>query len=119
MVGGEEGPPHLHRIGSRRAAAGRSLRLHPPAAAAARSSDASTSLSPSSPLHPPALGAGAWGACREREGPKLDAARPVDLSPECVGLLERLMLAQAQECVYRRAVLDGKSPALLARRVDC
>lgn len=30
-------------------------------------------------------------------------------------MMERLMLAQAQECVYEKAVTDKKSPALLAR----
>lgn len=49
------------------------------------------------------------------ESLKLDAPRPVDLLPECCTLLEGLMLAQAQECAYRKAVLDAKSPLTLAR----
>ncbi len=37
-----------------------------------------------------------FGTLRELESPKVDAPRPVDLSPECLNMLERLMLAQAQ-----------------------
>ncbi|KDD73159.1 BRO1-like domain-containing protein, partial [Helicosporidium sp. ATCC 50920] len=40
---------------------------------------------------------------------------PVDLLPETADMLEKLMLAQAQECVYEKALADGKSAALLAR----
>lgn len=39
----------------------------------------------------------------------------MDLTSECVTMLERLMLAQAQECVYRKAILDSKSSTVLAR----
>jgi hypothetical protein len=33
---------------------------------------------------------------RETEAPKVDAPRPVDITPECCVLMEKLMLAQAQ-----------------------
>ncbi|GBF94332.1 hypothetical protein Rsub_06954 [Raphidocelis subcapitata] len=59
--------------------------------------------------------AGLFAHLREHEANKVDAPAPVDVSPECCGLMERLMLAQAQECVYHKAVTDGKSPAVAAR----
>ena len=40
--------------------------------------------------------AGVFGALRDGEAAKVDAPRPVDLSPECCAMLEKLMLAQAQ-----------------------
>ena len=33
---------------------------------------------------------------KEHEASKVDNPRPVDLSPECCSMLEKLMLAQAQ-----------------------
>ncbi|KAI8477285.1 MAG: programmed cell death protein 6 interacting protein X [Monoraphidium minutum] len=59
--------------------------------------------------------AGVFSHLRESEAPKVDVPRPVDLTPEACGLMEKLMLAQAQECVYHKAVADGKSPAVVAR----
>ncbi|KAL6757097.1 BRO1-like domain-containing protein [Haematococcus lacustris] len=52
-----------------------------------------------------------------REGPasKTDTPRPADLTPECIMVMEKLMLAQAQECAYHKANLDKKSPTLVAR----
>lgn len=104
---------------------------------------------------------------KESEASKIDNPRPVDLSPECLSMMEKLMLAQAQvrlrispswqqiclsaptktipcrmtetsqyclctgfrrlvacskyclccvqECVYHKAVMDKKSPSVLAR----
>lgn len=46
-------------------------------------------------MHPFAR-SGTWQLLRQGESLKLDAPRPVDLSPECCALLENLMLAQAQ-----------------------
>lgn len=40
--------------------------------------------------------AGLFQYLRENECNKVDAPRPTDLSTECVSLLEKLMLAQAQ-----------------------
>lgn len=62
--------------------------------------------------------AGAFSLLRETEAAKIDAGsggRPVDLSPECCSMLERLALAQAQECVFHKAALDRKSPGTQAR----
>ncbi|KAG6391648.1 hypothetical protein SASPL_149405 [Salvia splendens] len=39
----------------------------------------------------------------------------LDISVECVGLLERLMLAQAQECVYENTIAKGSSPGVCAK----
>lgn len=36
----------------------------------------------------------------------------------CAGMLEKLCLAQAQECVFEKARTDKKSPAILARSVQ-
>jgi len=38
-----------------------------------------------------------------------------DLTPDCLGLLERLMLAEAQECFFERASADRKSPKVCAK----
>eukprot|EP00882_Tetradesmus_deserticola_P007422 GHRQ01007820.1.p1 GENE.GHRQ01007820.1~~GHRQ01007820.1.p1 ORF type:complete len:451 (+),score=222.51 GHRQ01007820.1:112-1464(+) len=59
--------------------------------------------------------AGMFGHLKENEASKIDNPRPVDLSPECLGMMEKLMMAQAQECVYHKAKMDKKSPGTLAR----
>jgi hypothetical protein len=33
---------------------------------------------------------------KENEASKIDNPRPIDLSPECLSMMEKLMLAQAQ-----------------------
>ena len=43
------------------------------------------------------------------------ARTTIDLSPQSLSMLKRLMLAQAQLCFYERASLDGMSPKLLSR----
>ncbi|GLC38437.1 hypothetical protein PLESTB_001578000 [Pleodorina starrii] len=58
---------------------------------------------------------GTFQLMREGEAGKTDTPRPTDIGPECGLLLEKLMLTQAQECVYHKAVLDNKSPNVLAR----
>ncbi|KAG2490070.1 hypothetical protein HYH03_011535 [Edaphochlamys debaryana] len=58
---------------------------------------------------------GAFQQLREVESGKTEAPRPLDISTECALLLEKLMLTQAQECVYHKAVVDKKSPNVLAR----
>eukprot|EP00882_Tetradesmus_deserticola_P005388 GHRQ01005670.1.p1 GENE.GHRQ01005670.1~~GHRQ01005670.1.p1 ORF type:complete len:245 (+),score=86.83 GHRQ01005670.1:112-846(+) len=40
--------------------------------------------------------AGMFGHLKENEASKIDNPRPVDLSPECLGMMEKLMMAQAQ-----------------------
>ncbi|KIY99284.1 pH-response regulator protein palA/RIM20 [Monoraphidium neglectum] len=59
--------------------------------------------------------AGMFAHLRETEAPKVDAPRPVDITPECCVLMEKLMLAQAQECVYHKAVTDKRSPTVVAK----
>eukprot|EP01026_Neomeris_dumetosa_P035457 TRINITY_DN2841_c0_g1_i3.p1 TRINITY_DN2841_c0_g1~~TRINITY_DN2841_c0_g1_i3.p1 ORF type:complete len:745 (-),score=104.28 TRINITY_DN2841_c0_g1_i3:547-2781(-) len=45
---------------------------------------------------------------------KLEKAGTQDLSSECCEFLSHLMLAQAQECFYEKAHLDGKSASVMA-----
>lgn len=59
--------------------------------------------------------AGAFAYLRDTASLKVDVPRPIDLTPECAAMLERLMLAQAQECVLEKAIAGGKQPATLAR----
>lgn len=40
--------------------------------------------------------AGMFSHLKESEAAKVDNPRPVDLSPECLSMMEKLMLAQAQ-----------------------
>lgn len=39
----------------------------------------------------------------------------LDISVECAGMLERLMLAQAQECFFEKVVTDNKPPLLCSK----
>lgn len=39
----------------------------------------------------------------------------VDVSVECAGMLERLMLAQAQECVFENSIAKGNTPGVCAK----
>ncbi|CAN4124977.1 unnamed protein product [Withania somnifera] len=39
----------------------------------------------------------------------------VDVSVECAGMLERLMLAQAQECFYDNSIAKGNTPGVCAK----
>ncbi|KAL4532578.1 hypothetical protein Ndes2437B_g02974 [Nannochloris sp. 'desiccata'] len=59
--------------------------------------------------------AGAFAHLRDHVALKVDVPRPIDLSPECAAMLEKLMLAQAQECVLEKAITGNKQPATLAR----
>lgn len=59
--------------------------------------------------------AGAFAHLRDVAALRVEQPRPVDISPECASMLERLCLAQAQECVFEKARADKKSSALLAR----
>jgi hypothetical protein len=42
---------------------------------------------------------------KESEASKVDNPRPVDLSPECLSMMEKLMMAQAQVRVRMRVTL--------------
>ncbi|PUZ76741.1 hypothetical protein GQ55_1G315000 [Panicum hallii var. hallii] len=44
-----------------------------------------------------------------------EAATTVDMSSQASAMLERLMLAQAQECCFERALAGGKSPAVCSK----
>ncbi|XP_077226675.1 vacuolar-sorting protein BRO1-like [Tasmannia lanceolata] len=58
--------------------------------------------------------AGAFGFLRDTESGKAGPAT-VDVSAECAGMLEKLMLAQAQECFFEKVIADGKPPGLCAK----
>lgn len=61
--------------------------------------------------------AGAFRMLREGDVLKLGAGGggTVDLSVECVGMLERLMLAQAQECFFEKVIADEKPPGICSK----
>lgn len=54
---------------------------------------------------------------REAVAPKLAAlgGATIDLSIECAGILERLMLAQAQECFFEKVISDAKPPGICSK----
>ncbi|CAM0956649.1 unnamed protein product [Alopecurus aequalis] len=48
-------------------------------------------------------------------------ATTVDVTPDCAGMLEKLMLAQAQECFFEKVIAGGKPPTLcskVARQIE-
>ncbi|KAL0326939.1 UNVERIFIED_CONTAM: Vacuolar-sorting protein BRO1 [Sesamum angustifolium] len=61
--------------------------------------------------------AGAFAFLRDNVAMKasVGSSTTLDVSVECVGMLERLMLAQAQECVYENTIAKGSSPAVCAK----
>ncbi|XP_042036599.1 vacuolar-sorting protein BRO1-like [Salvia splendens] len=61
--------------------------------------------------------AGAFAFLKDNVSMKASAggSTTLDISVECVGLLERLMLAQAQECVYENTIAKGSSPGVCAK----
>ncbi|KAK1266648.1 hypothetical protein QJS04_geneDACA015364 [Acorus gramineus] len=59
--------------------------------------------------------AGAFAFLRDHVAPKVGSPATVDISPEAASMLERLMLAQAQECFFEKAVSDAKPPALCSK----
>eukprot|EP00899_Mesostigma_viride_P016596 jgi/Mesvir1/24938/Mv16914-RA.2 len=61
------------------------------------------------------LSAGAFAFLREHLAMKLPAGTSPDLSTECAAMMERLMLAQAQECVFEKALADKKSAGVCAK----
>ena len=46
---------------------------------------------------------------------RMDAPQPLDVSPDSSRMLEQLMLAQAQECVFEKAMNEKKSEGVCAR----
>lgn len=60
--------------------------------------------------------AGAFAYLRDNISMKaLAGSATVDISVECAGMLERLMLAQAQECFFEKVIADKKPPALCSK----
>ncbi|KAL1203573.1 Vacuolar-sorting protein BRO1 [Cardamine amara subsp. amara] len=61
--------------------------------------------------------AGAFAYLRDNESTKasIGQSTTVDVSVECVGMLERLMLAQAQECVFENTIAKGSTPGVSAK----
>ncbi|KAL0912401.1 hypothetical protein M5K25_018369 [Dendrobium thyrsiflorum] len=61
--------------------------------------------------------AGAFSMLREAVAPKLAAlgGATIDLSVECAGMLERLMLAQAQECFFEKVIADAKPHGICSK----
>ncbi|KAI4379116.1 hypothetical protein MLD38_005452 [Melastoma candidum] len=61
--------------------------------------------------------AGAYAYLRDNESVKASIGdkATVDLSVECAGMLERLMLAQAQECVFETTIAKGSTPGVCAK----
>lgn len=60
--------------------------------------------------------AGAFRAAGEMmEGEEEDTEDTVDMGPEASAMLERLMLAQAQECCFERALAAGTSSAACSK----
>ncbi|XP_030514893.1 vacuolar-sorting protein BRO1 [Rhodamnia argentea] len=61
--------------------------------------------------------AGAFAYLRDNAATKasMGSSTTVDVSVECAGMLERLMLAQAQECVFENTIAKGSTPGVCAK----
>ncbi|XP_065007934.1 vacuolar-sorting protein BRO1-like [Musa acuminata AAA Group] len=60
--------------------------------------------------------AGAFAFLKDHAAPKAVAAgATVDLSVECAVMLEKLMLAQSQECFFEKVIGDAKPPGLCSK----
>ncbi|CAM8939532.1 unnamed protein product [Rhodiola kirilowii] len=61
--------------------------------------------------------AGAFSFLKENVASKasVGSSTTVDLAVECVGMLEKLMLAQAQECVFENTIAKGSTPGVCAK----
>ncbi|KAH1098457.1 hypothetical protein J1N35_015378 [Gossypium stocksii] len=61
--------------------------------------------------------AGSFAFLRDNSSTKasMGNSTTVDLSVECAGMLERLMLAQAQECVFENTIAKGSTPGVCAK----
>ncbi|KAG7016745.1 ALG-2 interacting protein X [Cucurbita argyrosperma subsp. argyrosperma] len=61
--------------------------------------------------------AGAFAFLRDNASTKasIGSSTTVDVSVECVGMLERLMLAQAQECVFENTIAKGSTSGVCAK----
>ncbi|KAH1140231.1 hypothetical protein GYH30_029233 [Glycine max] len=61
--------------------------------------------------------AGSFAFLRDNASLKasVGSSTTVDLSVECAGMLEKLMLAQAQECVFENTIAKGSTPGVCAK----
>ncbi|KAK4373333.1 hypothetical protein RND71_008717 [Anisodus tanguticus] len=61
--------------------------------------------------------AGAFAFLRDNVAMKasMGSSTTVDVSVECAGMLERLMLAQAQECVFENSIAKGNTPGVCSK----
>ncbi|PIM98889.1 putative signal transduction protein [Handroanthus impetiginosus] len=61
--------------------------------------------------------AGSFAFLRDNVAMKasIGSSTTLDVCVECAGMLERLMLAQAQECVYENTIAKGSSPGVCAK----
>ncbi|CAN1138160.1 Vacuolar-sorting protein BRO1 [Linum perenne] len=68
-------------------------------------------------IHAFIAAAGAFAYLRDSESAKasMGSSTTVDVSVECAGMLEKLMLAQAQECVFENTIAKGSSPGVCAK----
>jgi len=68
-------------------------------------------------IHAFIAAAGAFAYLRDNAATKasVGTSTTVDVSVECVGMLERLMLAQAQECVFENTISKGSTPGVCAK----
>ncbi|KAL8229970.1 hypothetical protein R6Q57_014870 [Mikania cordata] len=81
------------------------------------SSDRSTVEGRRQASHSFIAAAGAFAFLRDNESTKasVGSSTTVDVSVECVGMLERLMLAQAQECVFENTIAKGSTPGVCSK----
>ncbi|KAK9676291.1 hypothetical protein RND81_11G067000 [Saponaria officinalis] len=69
-------------------------------------------------VHSFAMAAGVFAYLRDNVAVKAGGgggSATVDVSVECVGMLERLMLAQAQECCFESTIARGSTPGVCAK----
>ncbi|KAJ6903112.1 hypothetical protein NC651_020574 [Populus alba x Populus x berolinensis] len=68
-------------------------------------------------IHAFIAAAGSFAFLRDNAATKasMGTSTTADLSVECVGMLERLMLAQAQECVFENTIAKGSTPGVCAK----
>lgn len=61
--------------------------------------------------------AGSFAFLRDNASMKVSVGNSTtnDLSVECAGMLEKLMLAQAQECVFENTIAKGSTPGVCAK----
>ncbi|CAI9096083.1 OLC1v1032154C1 [Oldenlandia corymbosa var. corymbosa] len=61
--------------------------------------------------------AGAFAYLRDNVSMKasMGSSTTLDVSVECAGMLERLMLAQAQECVFENSIAKGNTPGVCSK----